>query len=339
MKSRLNMKMGVMFALVIAVLCFGKQICSAATTDTRINLNTECNGTLSGKDYNLYSFEITDSNQGYINISFSANALYDLRNGYDIYLYDSKYNEIASDTYVYQGDLINYATLSPGIYYLKIAPNRASYEDLSGVPYTFEVKFVTSDTWEKEDNGTADTANTIEAGKEYSGSCLNFDDYDVYELKVTGYKKVSIELVLDNIKFSYGNGFETEIFNKKMESLYDKKWIDSSVKSDTLILAPGTYYFRIRVTQEFGNKPYNTPYSFAVSSKSYNVNVKFNSCGGSSVKTLSVVAGNKVKTLNSPTRKGYAFIGWYTKKSGGTKVTASTTIKSSTTLYAHWNKK
>ena len=43
-------------------------------------------------------------------------------------------------------------------------------------------------------------------------------------------------------------------------------------------------------------------------------------------------------TLPTPTRTGHTFDGWYTKATGGTKVTGSTTIttNSSHALYAHW---
>ncbi|MDR1800864.1 MAG: InlB B-repeat-containing protein [Lachnospiraceae bacterium] len=41
-------------------------------------------------------------------------------------------------------------------------------------------------------------------------------------------------------------------------------------------------------------------------------------------------------TLATPTRSGYTFEGWYTAASGGTQVTASTTISANQTLYAQW---
>ena len=44
-------------------------------------------------------------------------------------------------------------------------------------------------------------------------------------------------------------------------------------------------------------------------------------------------AGN----LETPTRSGYTFAGWYTAASGGSQVTSGTTITGNTTLYAHWN--
>lgn len=77
--------------------------------------------------------------------------------------------------------------------------------------------------------------------------------------------------------------------------------------------------------------------------------VVFNANGGSLNKTSSVKTRTsevtykqKYGTLPTPVRKGYVFKGWYTKKSGGSKVTGSrkvTIAKGKTqTLYAHWSK-
>lgn len=51
-----------------------------------------------------------------------------------------------------------------------------------------------------------------------------------------------------------------------------------------------------------------------------------------------VVYGQKIGKLTTPKRKGYAFLGWYTKKSGGSKVTADTVAGGNKTYYAHWAK-
>lgn len=64
-------------------------------------------------------------------------------------------------------------------------------------------------------------------------------------------------------------------------------------------------------------------------------------------KTIRVVTGKAYGTLCTngqlpvPTRTGYSFAGWYTKRIGGTKVTASTIVTetSNHTLYAHWTAK
>jgi len=47
----------------------------------------------------------------------------------------------------------------------------------------------------------------------------------------------------------------------------------------------------------------------------------------------------KIGKLPKVKRTDYKFKGWYTKKSGGKKVTKSTKIKKKTTLYARWEKK
>lgn len=66
--------------------------------------------------------------------------------------------------------------------------------------------------------------------------------------------------------------------------------------------------------------------------------VKLNPTGGTvSRKSIKVSAGASFGKLPSPSRPFYAFAGWYTKKSGGTKVTLATKVaKGVKTLYAHW---
>ena len=48
--------------------------------------------------------------------------------------------------------------------------------------------------------------------------------------------------------------------------------------------------------------------------------------------------GEKLNLPTEPTRKGYAFLGWFTQETGGTQVDGNTVFKevASTTYYAHW---
>lgn len=55
-----------------------------------------------------------------------------------------------------------------------------------------------------------------------------------------------------------------------------------------------------------------------------------------SMMTRTVKYSQKIGSLPTPTRKNYTFQGWYTKKTGGKKITSSTLIKKKTTYYAHW---
>lgn len=74
-----------------------------------------------------------------------------------------------------------------------------------------------------------------------------------------------------------------------------------------------------------------------------------NANGGSLSKTeniktqkCTVTYKKKYGKLPTPVRKGYSFMGWYTSKKGGSKVTSSTTVKiakgKTQTLYARWSK-
>ena len=69
--------------------------------------------------------------------------------------------------------------------------------------------------------------------------------------------------------------------------------------------------------------------------------VTFNANGGSTPTASKTVAyGSTYGTLPTPTRSGYAFLGWFTDSIAGTQVTDSTTVNLSDnqTLYAHWLK-
>jgi len=55
--------------------------------------------------------------------------------------------------------------------------------------------------------------------------------------------------------------------------------------------------------------------------------------------TTTVKKGTKIGKLpTTPKRVGYAFKGWYTKKTGGTKITKNTVAKKKVTYYAQWKK-
>ena len=65
--------------------------------------------------------------------------------------------------------------------------------------------------------------------------------------------------------------------------------------------------------------------------------VTFDANGGSvSPTTRSVVGGETVGDLPTPTRSGYTFAGWFTAESGGTQISAATTVTANVTYYAHW---
>lgn len=91
-------------------------------------------------------------------------------------------------------------------------------------------------------------------------------------------------------------------------------------------------------TKITGTVTYYAQWSINSYTLTYNVN------GGNAVSpaSKSVQYGSTYGTLPTPTKNSdaeftYAFAGWYTAASGGTQVTANTTMSASnTTIYAHW---
>ena len=68
--------------------------------------------------------------------------------------------------------------------------------------------------------------------------------------------------------------------------------------------------------------------------------VKFNGNGGkASFLSRAVDYGSKIGSLPTASRSNYSFLGWYTKKNGGTKITASYKVTKNITVYAHWKKR
>ena len=74
-----------------------------------------------------------------------------------------------------------------------------------------------------------------------------------------------------------------------------------------------------------------------------NVKVKWDANGGkigtAKVATTTVTKDVKIGKLpKTPKKVGHAFKGWYTKKSGGTKITTAIKVKKKVTYYAQWAK-
>ena len=68
--------------------------------------------------------------------------------------------------------------------------------------------------------------------------------------------------------------------------------------------------------------------------------VTFNAEGGTTLTASKTVEyGKTYGTLPTPTKTGYTFLGWYTTKTGGTKITSGTavTLTAAQELHAHWD--
>jgi hypothetical protein len=187
------------------------------------------------------------------------------------------------------------------------------------------------------------TQSTIKSGSTFTVNAVGDNMYSTGsydgEIKYVPYS-IDIECISnDDSDYFYYDDFGNPPYNIK-----------------TMIRPPGKY----RITVDFDKKEFKTPdhnqdgiadYSLwqnigdTTLTKTINVigKVKFNANKGkiTGAKTKWLTFGKKYGKLPKATRPGNKFYGWYSKKSGGKKITSSTkykTAKSTITLYARWTK-
>lgn len=121
-------------------------------------------------------------------------------------------------------------------------------------------------------------------------------------------------------------------------------WVSVSGRTVTISKNTATSARTGSVVFQNGNSgPVYTLKISQAAAKPKTVTVKFDSNGGyGSVPSKTYTIGSKYSSLptGSTPPTGYVFDGWYTAKSGGTKITTSSTVSASiTTLYAHYKAK
>ena len=119
---------------------------------------------------------------------------------------------------------------------------------------------------------------------------------------------------------------------KNLSGRYTSYTDNSPVKGQKNIYTVRCYSTSTKV---YGN--YNkSGVSVTVPAAVKNYTVKFDAQGGKAVASQTVKSGTTIK-MPSTSRSGYKFLGWYTAKTDGSKVT-SLKVTKNVTLYAHWQK-
>ncbi len=105
----------------------------------------------------------------------------------------------------------------------------------------------------------------------------------------------------------------------------------------SLLMISSIVFLLIKINVIKTNKDDNDDIGEIGTLASNKINVILDANGGMvSKKSLSIKKGTKIGSLPTPTRSGYTFTGWYSKKSGGSVVNSSTKFNKNTTIYAHW---
>jgi len=150
-------------------------------------------------------------------------------------------------------------------------------------------------------------------------------------------------------KILYGSPGSSDPQNEDGETVYYQSSQTTASASFSIPASIGSIsstvgkYIKIYVRAMKGNTLIEAPYYYSASAISAaattTYTVTYNANGGSVSPTSAPVNAGSSVTLPTPTRSGYAFNGWYTASSGGTKVGnagASYTPSRNVTLYAQW---
>lgn len=185
---------------------------------------------------------------------------------------------------------------------------------------------------------TSKPANPEKEGYVFAGWYTNVDLTDKYNFDLP----VTADLKL-YAKFEESVAVETQTvtFMKDAETLFDT----SVVKKGNTVGVPAEptndgysfagWYTDVKCTTAYDfNLPVNTDITlYAKWLAKYTVS--FDTDGGSTVESQTVVTGNKAKPAVNPTKKGYNFVGWYTDNTYTTEFDfENTIITDNTTIYA-----
>lgn len=183
--------------------------------------------------------------------------------------------------------------------------------------YTFD-GFYTAKT-----GGTKITASTI-----FNGSA-DISLYPHYTQNAA--ESVTITFITDGVasmtqEAKVGDYYESSHFDK--DGYTFKGWYSSATG--------GTKYDGTQITATSPRTLYAQYEQAAATQQQYTVYLYSN---GAIYKTLTVTNGEKYGTLPTPSLSGSTFDGWYTKVSGGSKITSSSTVNltANQTLYARFS--
>lgn len=229
-----------------------------------------------------------------------------------------------------------------------VKTNKSSYTVGETVTFTFGYKYGTSVSLGIDKDGSRYATPEVTGQSSYSRSFSEAGSYSVY---CSGWSqgayedsaKVTFTVTPNTYTVSYNanggsgapsNQTKTHGTNLTLSSTKPtrtgytfKNWNTAASGSGTSYSAGGTYSANAAVTL-YAQWTANT------------YTVTFNPGGGTTpTASKTVTYSSTYGALPTPTKTGHTFNGWYTAASGGTKITADTTVSitANQTLYAQWS--
>ncbi|MBR0086418.1 MAG: N-acetylmuramoyl-L-alanine amidase family protein [Lachnospiraceae bacterium] len=232
---------------------YEKEYNGSRASATPINLNTVYKGSIYVDYGDEDWYKVTLSQAGALTVQFTHKDLTDSQSYWRVYLYNSEGKNITGEYekwYQFDGDGTGYSLpevgLPAGTYYIRVT---ADYHNDS--TYSLKAGFTASTVYEKEYNGSRDSATPIKANVAYKGSTYA-DSYDEDYYKIVLTKNDTVKIRFAHPIISDSNNY-WQIYLLDAEgntvnidgSVY---YIDGNVSDVTLPavgLSAGTYYVRI----------------------------------------------------------------------------------------------
>jgi hypothetical protein len=243
---------------------------NTSSTAKAIAVNTPVTESLgSANDISWYKFDITDV--GYFQMKFGINSfsnLDDVHYGWDLYVYDSAYNEIQKIEGIQTAVTGAVRPFSQGTYYVKVK----SHIDVKnyapvGCNYDLQVAFTAAADWESEYNDQSGNADTITENAMVKGSLYTGTDVDWYKvsIKTKGYFQIvfapDASTNLDDIHF----GWKITVYDASFNEIQSDNYIEGSYTGAKRGYAKGTYYVKVEPTTTFASyAPVNCVYNLTV---------------------------------------------------------------------------
>ena len=168
----------------------------------------------------------------------------------------------------------------------------------------------------------------------------HYHDFHFYLSKSGKYR---ISTYYQRTSGDYPHRISTQLLSAPSDldlDLYEIEKFTGTGYTDVYLDAKKIYRIRVIIQRgDYMSQPAiaSGTYTYRVEFKSCTASVIFNVNGGDGASTThSVELGSTIGTLPTPTRRGYAFDGWYTSASGGTKISSSEIVTGNVTYYAHW---
>jgi len=236
-----------------------------------------------------------------------------------------------------------------GRYYVEVSGDDRYPDDAN--PYKFYVQYTASketfpDTQEDAD-GSIVNANPIVVGQRVYGQINWFADAaDFYQFTLPATGRLRIVYNSDTteyVRLYDGSRSRIKDWSNSCCGTYIQPGSNTTIETD---LKAGTYYLGIE-SQNDDTGTYDFTTSFATKApthqvsmpKATKVTIAFKPNRGTIITPKSkktITSGSSIGRLPQVIRNNQRFVGWYTAKNGGSKVTSASTFSKSTALYAHW---